>query len=196
MARRHRTLPRTRVIAVLVSTVVVLVAAVGLYGSLVLMNTPNDRVAKADAVVVLGGEHDGREAFGVKLAKKLDAHTVVLSDPYRPKDKVMQKLCGTVRDGVEVMCEKPVPSTTRGEAIFADRLATEHQWRRVVVVSWRYHLIRARLIFDQCASASGASFAFVAVPRRYLQTVAQFSYIFAYQVGGTIKALIQGECER
>ncbi len=195
MVRRHRTLPRTRVIAVLVITVVVLVAGVGLYGSLVLMRTPNDRVKKADAVVVLGGEHDGREAYGVKLAEKLGAGTVVLSNPYRAGDKVMRKLCDTVQGDVEVICERPIPSTTRGEAIFTDRLATERQWRRVVVVSWRYHLIRARLIFDQCAAASGASLAFVAVPRRYLQTVAQFSYIFAYQVGGTLKALIQGECQ-
>lgn len=196
MARRHRTLPRSRVIAAVVTTVAVLVAAVGAYGTFVLMRTPNDPVKKADAVVVLGGEHDGREDFGVKLATKLHASTVVLSNPYGPKDKVMKRLCDTIQGDVQVICEKPEPSTTRGEAMFTDRLAAEHHWRRIVVISWRYHLIRARFIFDQCAAGSGASFAFVAVPRRYPQTVAQFSYIFAYQVGGTLKALIQGECGR
>ncbi len=180
----------------MVVSVVALVAAVGVYGSLVLMHTPDDTVTSADAVVVLGGEHDGREAFGVRLAHTLNAGTVVLSNPYRSNDKVMKKLCGTVSDGVTVICEKPVPSTTRGEAVFTERLAAEHHWRRVVVVSWRYHLIRARFIFDQCASGSGAAFSFVGVPREYLQTVAQFSYIFAYQVGGTLKALVQGECHR
>ena len=148
------------------------------------------------AVVVLGGEHDGREDFGVKLATKLHASTVVLSNPYGPKDKVMKRLCDTTQSDVQVICEKPEPSTTRGEAMLTDRLAAEHHWRRIVVISWRYHLIRARFIFDQCVAGSGASFAFVAVPRRYPQTVAQFSYIFAYQVGGTLKALIQGECGR
>ena len=83
----------------------------------------------------------------MRLAHTLNAGTVVLSNPYRSNDKVMKKLCGTVSDGVTVICEKP-------------------------------------------------AFSFVGVPREYLQTVAQFSYIFAYQVGGTLKALVQGECHR
>lgn len=194
MARRHRTLARTRVIAALVMSVVVVVGTALTYGSLVLMRTPDDPVTKADAVVVLGGDHDGREAFGVDLAKRLSAGTVVLSDPHPRPDPLMDELCDSLQDGVQVMCEVVTPATTRGEAIFTQRLAAEHGWRHIVVVSWRYHLIRARYIFDQCATGGGASFAFVAVPREYQQSVAQFGYIFLYQVFAGLKAIVQGEC--
>ena len=187
------TLPRTRVIAVLVSTVVVLVAAVGLYGSLVLMNTPNDRVARPTPSSCSVVSTTAAKAFRVKLAKTRRPHGGAVR-PVPAQGQGDAKLCGTVRDGVEVM-RKAGAVDRRGEAIFTDRLATEHQWRRVVVVSWRYHLIRARLIFDQCASASGASFAFVAVPRRYLQTVAQFSP--SSPTGwGHHQGVDPGECER
>ena len=52
---------------------------VGGVGAFVLTRAPDDTVSRADAVIVLGGEHDGREPFGIGLAKQLSARAVVFS---------------------------------------------------------------------------------------------------------------------
>ena len=44
-----------------------------------------------------------------------------------------------------VVCGEP--STTRGEARAVARLASERDWRRILVVTSSYHIPRARLIF-------------------------------------------------
>jgi uncharacterized SAM-binding protein YcdF (DUF218 family) len=44
---------------------------------------------------------------------------------------------------------RPDPYTTRGEARAVARLADEHGWRSVVVVTSRYHVPRARMIFNR-----------------------------------------------
>ena len=183
-----------RAIAVVTTLVVALVAAVGAVGAFVLTRAPDDAVSHADAVIVLGGEHDGREAFGIGLAKQLSARAVVLSDPYRLNDPVMHTMCRARRDGVEVICETPTPSTTRGEAQMVQRLAAEHGWHRIVVVTWQYHLVRARYIFSRCEPIPGGTVDFVAVQRPYDMSVAAWHYLFFYQVVSLGKAALQGGC--
>ncbi len=47
------------------------------------------------------------------------------------------------------------------------RLAADRDWQRIVVVSWRYHLLRARYIFSRCEPVEGGTVEFVAVQRPY-----------------------------
>jgi uncharacterized SAM-binding protein YcdF (DUF218 family) len=47
----------------------------------------------------------------------------------------------------EVLSFVPDPSSTRGEARAVARLAREHGWHRLVVVTSGYHVPRTRLIF-------------------------------------------------
>lgn len=183
-----------RGIAVLLTTVVALVATVGAVGALVLTRAPDDAVSHADAVIVLGGEHDGRELFGIRLAKQLSARAVVLSDPYRPSDPVMHRMCPARQDGIEVICQMPTPSTTRGEAQMVKRLAAERGWQRIVVVTWQYHLVRARYIFSRCEPIKGGTVELVAVQRPYEMSVAVWQYLFFYQVVSLGKAALQGGC--
>jgi uncharacterized SAM-binding protein YcdF (DUF218 family) len=49
-----------------------------------------------------------------------------------------------------VVCFHPDPYSTRGEAEAFSRLAAKRGWRSVVVVSSRYHLVRARMLFERC----------------------------------------------
>ncbi|MEZ0342882.1 YdcF family protein [Mycobacterium sp. pV006] len=175
----------------------VLVAAftnLAIAGQLLIANTPDDDVSSADAVVVLGGEHDGREVFGILLAQRLQASTVVLSDPYPTSDSLMRSLCSGSVVETEVLCVRPDPPTTRGEAIAARDLATRHGWRRIVVVSWRFHLRRAELIFGQCFSRLPGSVAYVGVPDRRQLPFAVWQQIFLYQFAAMAKAMIQGPC--
>jgi uncharacterized SAM-binding protein YcdF (DUF218 family) len=185
---------RYRVILGIAAAVVVLLVAVAMTGSLLFADSRVDPLRRADAVIVRGGEHDGREEYGLRLVREGYASVLVLSDPYDSSDPVMKRLCDPGHTGVEVVCRAPHPSTTRGEAILAHQLAAERNWRTVIVVSWRYHLPRARLIFSQCFSSAPDSVIMRDVPRRYPYAVVQWEYTFMYQYAAFAKAFAQGDC--
>ena len=153
-----------------------------------------DPLHHADAVVVLAGEHDGREDYGISLAASGWAHTVVLSDPYPDSDPIMRRVCRQQVAGVEVRCPHPAPITTRGEAEMVHSLAAQRSWTRVIVVSWRYHLPRARLVFGQCFSRRPGAVMMEAVPQRYNYSVVWWEYIYAYQYGALAKTVLLGDC--
>ncbi|BDD80366.1 hypothetical protein TPB0596_01290 [Tsukamurella pulmonis] len=171
--------------------VVFALAAVGAGGYALFGVDGQDPLRKVDAIIVLGGEHDGREQYGIRLAQEGWSDTVVLSNPYDRSDRTMQELCDTRTDGITVTCEVPAPSTTRGEAIFTERLARERGWRSVIVISWSYHLTRSRYIFDNCFSGETVM---RAVPREYDYGPADWELIYLYQFFGTAKAAMQGTC--
>ena len=188
----------SRRLLVAVEAVVLVMAVIlvdmGLSGYFAFANAKVDQLEHADAIIVLGGEHDGREDYGLQLAREGWAPTVVLSDPYLDGDPVMKRVCRSPED-VEVICFKPDPSTTRGEAEEMRRLADERSWRKIIVISWRYHLPRARLVFQQCFSDRPEAAVMVDVPRRYRYSLLGWEFIFAYQWGGLAKAAIQGGCQ-
>src|SRR5690349_14891187 len=99
---------RRLLIAVCV-VLVVLPVLLGVSGYLLFTKGHMDPVTRADAIVVLGGEHDGREAYGLDLATRGYADTVLLSNPYWSGDKVMKKACASSTAEVEVVCFKPQP---------------------------------------------------------------------------------------
>jgi uncharacterized SAM-binding protein YcdF (DUF218 family) len=172
----------------------VMVGLNGIAGYIILSNAPDSAVSRVDAVVVLGGEHDGREDYGLALARQGLASTVVLSDPYPSSDPVMSRICLRHYGVVEVICSRPEPSTTRGEAIMMRRLALERNWTKILILSWRYHLPRARLVFQQCLSGMGVSIAAKAVPRQYILPVWYWQYIYLYQFAGIAKAETMDHC--
>lgn len=49
--------------------VVVIAVDVAVSGFLVFANARTDDLRQADAIIVLGGEHDGREDYGISLAR-------------------------------------------------------------------------------------------------------------------------------
>ena len=176
-----------------VAVIVLLLFVNGASGTIFFAHARPDPLVHADAIVVLGGEHDGREAYGLRLAEQGYAHTVLMSDPYKSTDSVMEKSCRP-RPDIEVMCQRPVPSTTRGEAVMARRLAETRGWRTIVVVSWRYHLPRAHRIFDLCFTSPTRTVVMSDVPRAYPFSVAQWQFTFLYQYAAWIKAEAQGSC--
>ncbi|GAB3133893.1 YdcF family protein [Tsukamurella serpentis] len=170
---------------------VVALACVGGGGYLLFGGTQSDPLRKVDAIIVLGGEHDGREQYGITLAEAGYASTVVLSNPYGSRDHVMSGLCDRTQNGVTVRCETPEPSTTRGEAMITERLSERFGWRSVIVISWSYHLTRARYIYSNCFSGQTVM---QAVPRKYEYGPADWTLIYLYQFTGTLKAVLQGPC--
>ncbi len=108
----------------------------------------DDRVAKADAVMVLAGEKQ-RLPIALELVERGVAPVLVISDGLDPRWTQANRLC-RFGDPARIVCLRPEPYSTRGEARLAARLASERGWDSLVVVSSRFHLLRARMLFERC----------------------------------------------
>lgn len=109
---------------------------------------PEDHPRRADVVVVLSGSHD-RLPEGLELMRRGVAPVLVISDGAVPGWPAANRLC---RGGVSfrVVCFHANPYSTRGEARFVAGLMRRRGWTRVVVVTSRYHVLRARMDFRRC----------------------------------------------
>jgi len=60
----------------------------------VFSNAKIDEIQHVDAIVVLSGnDHDGREDYGLRLAREGLASTVVFSNLFPADDPVMSRVC-------------------------------------------------------------------------------------------------------
>jgi uncharacterized SAM-binding protein YcdF (DUF218 family) len=106
----------------------------------------SDAPGHADVVVVLSGDKK-RLAPALELVRRGVAPTLAISSVDRSKHWTQaQELCRTG----EALCFDAVPYSTQGEARTVARLARERHWRSVVVVTSRFHVTRARMLFRRC----------------------------------------------
>ncbi|MFD7007649.1 hypothetical protein [Rhodococcus jostii] len=66
-----------------------------------------DPLRPVDAIIVLGGERDGREEYGIELAREGFSANVVLSHPYWKGDRKMDKFCAIQDPRFTVTCIPP-----------------------------------------------------------------------------------------
>ena len=107
-----------------------------------------DEPYPADAIVVLSG-NPGRPAKGVELQREGVAPELVLS-VIPPLTKKVARLCSERRT---VICFHADPESTVGEARAFAQLAKQRGWDSAVIVSSRFHLRRARMLFARCTDA-------------------------------------------
>jgi uncharacterized SAM-binding protein YcdF (DUF218 family) len=108
---------------------------------------------RADVVVVLSGDHL-RLGKALELMTRHVAPTLVISDGLARGWRQANRLCrGGAAGRFRVLCFRPHPYSTRGEARAVARMAVARGWRSVLVVTSTYHVTRARLLFDRCVSA-------------------------------------------
>lgn len=161
-----------------------------------LFNRPHaDPLTKADAIIVLGGDNDGRLQYGLSLAEQGYADTVVLSNAYIDNPVGLpdfNRACASGTATITVVCFVPSPYTTRGEAMYVSRLAKERNWTHVIVVSWNYHMVRARYILHQCFSGTVTM---RPVPRTYDYSPVRWASEYAYQYIALVKAFVVG-CDK
>jgi len=109
--------------------------------------------AHADVVVVLSGGLNRRLDPALKLVQRGVAPVLAISSAFKdPKWTKAHRVCQG-KDGAtrfRVICFAAVPYSTRGEARAVARLAREHGWNNVVVVTSTYHVTRARMLFRRC----------------------------------------------
>jgi uncharacterized SAM-binding protein YcdF (DUF218 family) len=111
---------------------------------------PRHTLAHADAAVVLAGGRGPRLSRGLELVRQGVAPVLVVSDGWSPTWPEANRLCSGRTAPVPVVCPHPDPYSTHGEAEAFARLARARGWKSVVVVSSRYHLVRARMLFARC----------------------------------------------
>jgi uncharacterized SAM-binding protein YcdF (DUF218 family) len=107
----------------------------------------SDRPGPSDAVVVLGGEtYQARLEAADALLQQYPGSVLVASIsgghtcPDRPPT------------ASAVICFRPNPLTTQGEARETAKLAAQHGWKSVTVVTTAEQVWRARLRFTRCWS--------------------------------------------
>ncbi|WP_328407135.1 YdcF family protein [Nocardia sp. NBC_00403] len=164
----------------LAAAVVVLTAALWP----VYVDPRTDQPGKADAILVLGGAHDGREQLALRLAHEGYAPRVLFSDPYE-NSLLINRICHGGYS-FEVICFDPSPRTTRGEGRELAALARAENWRRVIVITFTPHLSRARHILEKCWDGD----LLFLDPRPHL-SLARWAYNYIYQSAGYLEAVIE-----
>jgi hypothetical protein len=101
--------------------------------------------ARADAIVLFNG-HGKRldEALGLAYAHIAPNLVISRGTPTATNP------CSPPIDGVTVTCFSPNPGTTQGEAEVVGRLATEHNWHSLILVTTRAQDTRARVRMRRC----------------------------------------------
>lgn len=144
--------------------------------------------APADAILVLGGAHDGREALGLRLAQEGYAPRVLISNPYEDSPLINRICHGGY--SFEVVCFDPSPRTTRGEARYLADQARAHGWDRVIVVTFTPHISRARYVLGKCWDGET-----LFVDTRPDLGLPRWAYDYVYQSAGYVKAVFE-DCPR
>ena len=110
-----------------------------------------DHPRRAGAIIVLSGDMEHRFPRALALARAHVAPVLVVSDGARSNWAPARKLCAQPSGhGFRVICFRPDPYTTRGEARGALALAERNHWRSLLVVTSTYHVYRARMLFKRC----------------------------------------------
>ena len=102
---------------------------------------------------------------------------------------LLKSACRNKNPAYQVICFQPEPRTTQGEAREIARLAGQHGWKSIIVVTSKYHISRARLIVDRCMPGTVRMVDTPAKP-----SLRGWAYQFAYQTGGFAKAVLHPSC--
>lgn len=140
-----------RVALRLLVAAVVLMAVAGVLTAVAVLRPAQDDPGRADAVVVLSGDHGERLARAKELLAAGVAPTLVLAGT--PDSLENLEMCAG-RSTYDVVCLRPEPDSTRTEAAATAELARDRDWRSIVVVTSKPHVTRARLLFDRCFPGS------------------------------------------
>ncbi|GAB6900674.1 YdcF family protein [Kineosporia succinea] len=188
------TLPRRRWIARLAVLVVVAVLVIAPTGGRLYSFPQTDTLddgETVDAILALGGRTE-TAFYGQQLAEQGRTKVLIVSNPYPTDDPAFQPvhdLCASQPTDYRLICFRPDPMTTRGEARALGRLAGENGWDRVAVLAAKYHISRTRSIVDRCYDGD---LLMVETPLR----ISPFNWTYQYvrQTLGYVKVAAQRGC--
>lgn len=177
-----------RIRRVIISTCLLLTAAV-IAGLPVYARPQIEPPRPADAIFILGGADYSRYPFGMDLGAQGWARNVVISNPHGTNDPWLTDFCGTARPDFKLYCFQPDPPTTKGEGRELRRLAAQHGWRTIIVVTFRPHISRARYVLERCFDGE-----LVMVPSPAHMSAPKWVFEYGYQTAGYLRAVLQPGC--
>lgn len=159
-------------------------------------------IRQADALVVLGPV-DAKLEEAVRLMDQGAAHTLVVSDqdqrdgaPGTCRPEVVDQAArwGWVpENSVRLLCFRPVPVTTQGEAMAIRSFGEANDWSTVNVLAHPEHLTRARILVDRCWRRDSA---YLAAPEGPASGGGRAAWdAFWYQTGALGKASLTPGCD-
>jgi len=147
-----------------------------------------DELRHADAIFVIGGYDLNRYSYGVHLATKGWAPTLVMSNP--TNGDWMNEWCAKEHAWItKNECVVPDPPTTLGEARALRRLAAANNWNKVIVITIRPHIARARYIFERCFRGE-----LIMIESPTQMSFGRWAYEYVYQSAGFAKAAFNDGC--
>lgn len=158
-------------------------------GYFVIVHPRIDPASQVDAIVVLGPpDVDGRSDRGLALMSEHFAKTLVISVQSEEQRRV-KSACANANPAYTVICFQPFPKTTRGEAEEVGRLARTHGWKKIMVITSKYHVSRARMLFERCLDGTLLVNAAPGIPSKR-----EWAYQFPYQTAGYVKVFLHRDC--
>jgi len=158
--------------------VIVLIVAFSVATARLIIWPAQGMPSDVSAIVMLAGPGD-RLAVALKLAREHRAPMLVVSRGQHGYGGP----CPPATPGVKLICFEPDPGNTRGEAEFVGKLARQHGWRSVVLVTAREQDTRARIVMARCFAGP------IYVIAGSLP-LGDWPYQIAYEWGALFKALV------
>ncbi len=183
--------PATRVIGVVIGACFLagllwLIAAFQFF-----YDPPQATPHRTDAIVVLGGMSRERLPVAQELQQDLDIPVLVVSTTGLAGNVEGDALCQEEagEGDPDLVCFRPSPLNTRGEAEALRALIAEHDWKSVTVVTSEYHVMRAGTLIGQCTSVEVQM-----VGSQPDLTAGAWMDRFVIETGGLIDTWVRPEC--
>ncbi|WP_084104787.1 ElyC/SanA/YdcF family protein [Demequina sp. NBRC 110056] len=156
-----------------------------------------DEPSSTDVVYVIGPPTEARLDVAREFVE--DGLTGAVMISLDPDESERWEAAAAVCDGAwqddpatadaEVICAKPEPFTTRGEARELEREMAAHGWESAAVVTIRPHVSRARMIIERCEVGELSM-----VDSGESLHPWYWAYHYAYQSAGFVKAGVLSGC--
>lgn len=164
--------------------VVAVPLVVAIAGVPLLVVPPQQPPRAADVVFVIGPPRAWRITWAQQLVASGQAKAIMVSTP----DPATEPVCRSV-SAVPVLCRRPDPFTTRGEARWLRAEMAARGWQTALVITSTPHVTRTRYVMQRCVP-DGVQ----VVGRRTGMDAPSWVYQYAYQPAAWVKALLQRGC--
>ncbi|MCU1515494.1 MAG: hypothetical protein JWQ75_215 [Pseudarthrobacter sp.] len=145
---------------------------------------------RTDAVIMLGGASDDRLPAARKLQQEWGMPVLVLARTGLMGNVAADEVCdNTAFPSSDLVCFRPEPMNTRGEALAISELIDRNHWDSVTVVTSNYHVTRAGKLISQCTTAEVQM-----VGARASMNPGEWLWRFVVETGGLIDSTLQPEC--
>ncbi|MEV7637981.1 YdcF family protein [Pseudarthrobacter enclensis] len=145
---------------------------------------------RSDAVIMLGGLSEDRLPAALRLQKELQIPVLVVSETGLKGNVSADALCDAAQfPSPDLLCFRPEPMNTRGEATAIANLVAHNHWNSVTVVTSNFHVTRAGLLIRQCTAAD-----ITMSPVSASMTPFEWLARLVVETGGSLDALLKPQC--